>query len=119
MTVTGITEEPLFGPRGGLEVGATLIANIGGELSLWNMRVSSEDSYIDRRSQLRVYSEDSYGWWVDSNLMMHLRDALALVPNYDEKAAHRARTIMRHIDQIRVYAAMLGVDLTEWDNAEV
>lgn len=117
MTVTGITEEPLFSPGGTRLKGSTLVANIGGELSLWLMRMTSEDSYIDRRSQLRVYSEDSYGWWVDRNLMTHLRDATK--PNYDEKAAHRARTIMRHIDQIRVYAAMLGVDLTEWDNAEV
>lgn len=106
-------EEPLFSPGGTRLNGSTLVANIGGELSLWKMRMSSEDSYIDRRSQLRVYSEDSYGWWVDRNLMMHLR--LALVPNYDEKAARRARAVMRHIDQIRVYAAMLGVDLTEWD----
>lgn len=111
--MTDITEEPLFSPGGTRLNGSTLVANIGGELSLWKMRVSSEDSYIDRRSQLRVYPKNSDGWWVDSNLMAHLRDALEL--HHDEKAAHRARTIMRHIDQIRVYAAMLGVDLTEWD----
>jgi hypothetical protein len=104
-------EEPLFSPTGNRLKGSTLVANIGGELSLWNMRVNAEDSYIDRQSQLRVYSENGYGWWVDSNLMSHLREATK--PNYDEKAAHRARTIMRHIDQISVYAAMLGVDLTE------
>lgn len=104
MTITGITEEPLFGPRGGLEVGATLIANIGGELSLW--RVSVADT-----PDLRVYTADGCGYW----LLPHIHGEIVKDKKHGTTVLRRQRAdaVLRHWDQIKVYAAMLGEELID------
>lgn len=115
MTMTDITEEPLFSPQGDFGAKAELVANIGGELSLWNMNDAPGGL------SLRVYPEDGYGFWLNTwayrgiHRAAHASDSdmrPAAVARAAE-ARHRANTVLRHWEQLKVYAAMLGVDLTE------
>jgi hypothetical protein len=104
MTITGITEEPLFVPQGGLEVGSTLIANIGGELSLWRVMVGDI-------TDLRIYTADGHGYW----LLSHIHGEILNDKKHGKSVLKRQRadTVLRHWDQIKVYAAMLGEELTD------
>lgn len=103
MTGTGITEEPLFVPQGGLDLGAALIANIGGELSLWQV-------FVADNPDLRIYTADGRGYW----LFPHIHGEILKDRKHPrELIRQRADAVLRHWDQIKVYAAMLGVDLTE------
>lgn len=77
--------KPLFFPASPARTKAQFIANIGGELSLWRFG-----------SALRVYVRNYVGYWV-----VGLRDRLR------GTSSEELRKLLRHMDLIEVYAAML------------
>lgn len=110
MIETGIDEEPLFSPGGVYVNGARLAANIGGEVSLWWIAEISP--------RLRVYAEDGYGEWVTHDMRKRL-EYLVSQRSHTAVVAARFEKIMRHMDTIELYAAMLDRGLTEDANAKV
>jgi hypothetical protein len=86
---------PLFSPSFYSYPKATFVANIGDEISLWNMHADG----------LRVYPDNTWGYWVDGSL----REKIALANQDDPRVA----AIERHVDTIELYAAMLGERLTD------
>lgn len=96
-----MTEEevtPLFWPGASLIMKAKFICNIGDELSLW-----------DIGGALRVYAEDGYGIWLESE--EKVREHIA---NLDIIAAQHTvqcvSVISRNREAILVYMQMLGVE---------
>jgi len=92
-----MTEEevtPLFKPGESLIEKAKFICNINGELSLWDVGTA-----------LRVYGEDSYGIWLESE--EHVRNHVAKAGTYTNSVTTPA--IARNFEVILVYMRMLGV----------
>jgi len=86
---------PLFSPSFYSYPHATFVANIGDELSLWNMHADG----------LRVYPDNTWGYWVDGSLRERIAlERIALASQDDPRVA----AIERHVDTIELYAAMLG-----------
>lgn len=88
---------PLFSPSSVSYGDAQFIANIGDELSLWRMPGQG----------LRIYPENNWGYWV-----LDLRE---LLEESNDPQERKIKKLMRHIDVIELYAAMLGERLTSHD----
>jgi hypothetical protein len=90
-----MTEEevkPLFRPGESLIEKAKFVCNIGDELSLWDVGTA-----------LRVYGEDGYGIWLESEekIMEHI----AIAHRYSNNETIPA--IARNVEAVVVYMRML------------
>lgn len=92
MTETENEVKPLFRPGPSLRVEARFICNIGGELSIW-----------DVGTVLRVYGEDRYGIWLESEekIMEHITRAKMYSNNETIPA------IARNAEAVILYMRML------------
>lgn len=103
-------EKPLFKPGSAMGGDTQFICNINGELSLW---------WVEGRSpRLRIYPEEGYGQWVTADMRKRLEYLLSQ-RSHTAVVLARFEKIMRHMDTIELYAAMLDHGLTEDANAKV
>lgn len=91
--------EPLFRSSSPIYSNGQFIANIGDELSLWHMPLEG----------LRIYPANNWGYWV---LGLRAKLTKGDDPPFDPHDP-KVKKVLRHIDTIELYAAMLEKGLTD------